>query len=208
MLNNVKILAIGAHADECHISCGGTLRLLQEAGCKCTILHVACHNHIRTVEELKIFDEDIRRCTDILGFRQIIIGDRNNLLYEGDRNDRNLIMEQLEALQPDIFFLMWPKDSHPEHRRVAQTSYDAILNSFWNGKLSNIRESYAYEGASNQSMLYFQPDLYINIEPVAEVLKQAINICIAGKGPFLTKRKVDGISEAGAEIWAEVWRKA
>ena len=191
MEKKIKVLAIGAHADESQGCCGGTLRLLYEAGCECTALHVANHNHFRTEEELKVFDHDISRSCEMLGLREIVIGDRGEHLYEGDRHDRELIMEQLEAIQPDIVFLMWPQDSHPEHRRVAQTSYDAILNSFWNGKLNSVREIYAMEADANQTMMYFQPDFYIVIESVAEVLQKALTICIKGKGELIARRKAD-----------------
>ena len=100
-------------------------------------------------------------------------------------------MEQLEAIQPDIVFIMWPRDSHPEHRRVARTSYDAILNSFWNQKLNSIREIYSYETDANQTMMYFTPDFYIRIEPVKEILKVCIENCIAGKGQMMWQRKMD-----------------
>lgn len=191
MKKKIKVLAVGAHADECQGCCGGTMRLLYEAGCECYALHVANHNHSRTAEELKIFDRDITRSCEMLGMREIVIGDRGNLLYEGDRHDRELIMEQLEAIRPDIVFLMWPQDSHPEHRRVAQTTYDAILNSFWNGKLDCVREIYAMEADANQTMMYFYPDIYIDIEPVAEILREALTICIAGKGEMIARRKAD-----------------
>ena len=191
MEKKTKVLAIGAHADECQGCCGGTMRLLYEAGCECFALHVANHNHLRTEEELKIFDRDITRSCEMLGIHEIVIGDRGNKLYEGDRHDRELIMEQLEAIQPNIVFLMWPQDSHPEHRRVAQTSYDAILNSFWNNKLKSVREIYAMEADANQTMMYFYPDFYINIESVSDVLKEALTICIAGKGKVICQRKVD-----------------
>ena len=191
MEKQVKVLAIGAHADECQMSMGGTLRLLQLAGCDCTVLHVANRNHFRNEEQLKIFDQDITKSCEMLGFREIVIGSRESALYEGDGKDRQLIMEQLEAIQPDIVFIMWPQDSHPEHRRVSQNAYDAILNSFWDQKLSSVREIYAFETDCNQSMQYFLPDLYIRIQDVEEDLKAALKICIAGKGEILWQKKHD-----------------
>ena len=70
MEKTTKILAIGAHADECQGGMGGTLRLLHEAGCDCTILHVANKNHTRTPEQLEIFDRDISRSCEILGVKE------------------------------------------------------------------------------------------------------------------------------------------
>ena len=191
MEKTIKVLAIGAHADECQCCMGGVLRLLQVSGCDCTILHVANRNHFRTPEQLEVFDQDISRSCEILGVKEIVIGSRESSLYDGDGNDRKLIMQQLEAIQPDIVFIMWPQDSHPEHRRVARTSYDAILNSFWDQKLNCIREIYAYESCPNQTMQYFIPDFYIKIEPVKDILKDCIENCIAGKGQVLWQRKVD-----------------
>ena len=138
-----------------------------------------------------VFDRDISRSCEILGAKEIVIGSRESSLYDGDGNDRKLIMEQLEAIQPEIVFIMWPQDSHPEHRRVARTSYDAILNSFWDQKLNSIREIYAYEADPNQAMQYFIPDFYIKIDSVKDILKDCIENCIAGKGPVLWQRKAD-----------------
>jgi len=198
MQKKIKVMAIGAHSDECHFGCGGALRLLVEVECECMMLHVACHNHVRTPEELEVFDADIDHSAELLGCRHLIIGSRESSLYEGDRHDRSLIMEQLEVFQPDLVFLMWPQDSHPEHRRVAQTTYDAILNSLWNNKLPSIREIYAYEAGPSQSMLYFQPDLYIDISSVFEKLENALTVCIAGeKGAELAQSKADCVRFRG-----------
>ena len=190
-MKKIKVLAIGAHADESQCDLGGTLYMLHQAGCDCTVLHVANHNHYRNQEQLKIFDRDITNSCTMLGCREIIIGDRGDRIYNGDRNDRNLIMEQLEAIQPDIVFIMWPEDSHPEHRRTAQTSYDAILNSFWNKKLNSVREIYAYETDPNQCMEYFLPDFYINIQSSEEILRESLRSCIAEKGETIWQRKAD-----------------
>ena len=189
MEKKIKVLAIGAHADECQGGCGGTMLLLHNLGCECYALHVANHNHIRTPEQLEVFDRDISRSCEMLGMREIIIGDRGNRLYEGDRHDRDLIMEQLEKIQPDIVFLQWTRDSHPEHRRVAQTSYDAILNSRFNGKLNSVREIYAMETGVCQAGMYFLPDFFIFIDSVWETLEQALTICIAGKGERIARNK-------------------
>ena len=189
MKKKIKVLAIDAHADECQYGCGGTMRLLYEAGCECYALHVANRNHTRTPKQLKVFDRDISHSCKMLGLHEIVIGDRGNQLYDGDRHDRELIMEQLEKIQPDIVFLQWPQDSHPEHRRVAQTGYDAILNSFWNGKLNCIREIYAMEAGICQSGMYFLPDFFIVIDSVWEILEQALTVCIAGKGEKVAREK-------------------
>ena len=191
MEKKIKILAIGAHADEAQASMGGTLYLLNQAGCDCTILHVANRNHFRTPEQLEIFDRDITESCKKLGAKEIVVGSRDSALYDGDGHDRKLIMEQLEAIQPDIVFIMWPQDSHPEHRRVAQTSYDAILNSFWDQKLNSVKEIYAYEADPNQTMQYFLPDFYIKVESTKDVLQDCLENCIAGKGKVLWQRKAD-----------------
>ena len=80
MKEKIKILAIGAHADECQIGLGGTLHLLHLAGCDCTILHVANHNHSHDAEQLAIFDREMTKSCEMLGAKEDVIGDRGNRL--------------------------------------------------------------------------------------------------------------------------------
>lgn len=180
MEKKIKVMAIGAHADEAHGGCGATLKFLSDLGCECVMLHVANHNHFRTPEELKEFDKNMDNAAQMLGCRHIVIGDRGNRLYEGGREDRELLIEQLRLFQPEIVFLQWPKDSHPEHRRVAQCAYDAILNTFWNQNLSTVREIYAWEAGPNQSMYYFYPDFYISYDEIADTVLKAMEACFPG----------------------------
>lgn len=181
--NKIKVMAIGAHLDECHAGCGATLYMLSRKGCECMMLHVACHNHRHTPENLAAFEARADKAAQMLGCSHKIIGDRGNQLYEGSRADRELIMAELEAFQPNIVFLQWPQDSHPEHRSVALTSYEAILNSFWNQKLNSVREIYAYEAGPSQTMLYFMPDFYINITSVFDLAKEAYDTMFPEQKP-------------------------
>lgn len=186
MEKKIRVMAIGAHADECHAGCGAVLKLLADKGCECAMLHVAYRNRKNTPEERAAYDAIFDNAASMLGCRHITVG-RGNPLYDGDNADRETLMAQLEAFQPDIVFLQWPQDSHPEHRHVAQCSYDAILRSQWNGKLNSVREIYAYEAGANQSMMYFYPDIYICFDSIAGTFFGAMEACFPGNAAKLAE---------------------
>ena len=97
------------------------------------------------------------------------------------------IQAEIEGYQPDILFIQWPKDNHPEHVQVAKASYHALSNSLSIG----IHEVYAFEAGEKQTMDYFVPDFSIDITDAFDTVAQSLK-CYAtdhADGEWLTHEK-------------------
>lgn len=168
-----KILFIGAHNDECEYGTGGIAALLSHAGHEVMFLNVACKRHsVRTPERLKVEEEMERRAAEILGAKKKIVGDRSSSAYFQTPENTEIIMNEIIAFKPDIVFMHWPKDNHIEHREVSRATLDALC-------LAAVRcvipsETYAFEAGPDQTMQYFQPDIYIDITEAAPLVEKSL----------------------------------
>ena len=68
---------------------------------------------------------------------------------------------------------MHPKDNHIEHVECAKTARDAIFAAAVDGFVPN--EIYSFECGPKQTMCYFEPDIYIDIEDKIDEIKAVLN---------------------------------
>ncbi len=169
-----KALFIGAHNDECEYGTGGTAKLLSDLGVDVTFLNVAASWHYNASAEDK--QEIIRQdylAAEILGIKKIIVDNRDNETFICSQENVSLISHYILDINPDMIFIHYPEDNHFEHREVARASYLALTLAAPHGA-NNIKEVYAFEAGSNQTVQYFQPDFGINISSVTEVLERSL----------------------------------
>lgn len=171
---SVKVLFIGAHNDECECDCGGTAKLLHDAGCEVRFLVVAdlWHRDDITEDEKREYEAQSIRAAAILGAEKMTIGPHDAHLYKDGYEQVLKIESIILDYQPDIVFIHWPNDNHLEHRLVAKDSYQAVCIANVNG--ANIREVYAFEAGAGQSQYMFEPDFIINVESVMPDIKESL----------------------------------
>ncbi len=85
-----------------------------------------------------------------------------------------LTEEVIRDVNPDIVFMMHPRDSHIEHEECAITTREALFAAAVDGIAPN--EIYTYECGPNQTMHFFNPDLYINIEKTENKVKDSLMV--------------------------------
>lgn len=166
----MRILAIGAHADDIELGCGGTLARLIENGHQVKCLYTSDSTFTNefgetqrtrdcVVRELK----DAMTCLGVtdyleLGFPSKDIPFSSDLVSEIDK--------VINEFKPDIIFTHWVFDTHQSHKNTAEASISA-------GR--NIKSILMYEpyAPSGRSYMPFRPQMYfdINIDKKISAIK-------------------------------------
>lgn len=120
----MKYLFIGAHADDIEIGCGGTLL---KASKKNQIFNFIATNSeysdengklIRTAQDAK---NDIDRCYQGKKIKNII-GKSKVFYLENNEKLRSELIRIKKKIIPDIVFIPWIHDPHPDHKNLAEAS--------------------------------------------------------------------------------------
>ncbi len=94
---------------------------------------------------------------------------------EADAETLNVVTVWLEEIKPDIVVTHWPLDTHPNHQVASSLVWRSYrARGGWN--------LYFFEVMTDQQTLGFPPTLYLNIESVRAVKREACH-CHASQGP-------------------------
>lgn len=121
----MKVLAIGAHFDDCELGCGGTLAAHRAKGDDVTIYTVTRSGFSNVAqEELRSSDialsegEEAAKRLDC----QLICGEFDTFHVGFDDALNSALFEVIEAQKPDIIYTHWLHDIHHDHSIVAQAT--------------------------------------------------------------------------------------
>ncbi|OGS19539.1 MAG: hypothetical protein A2219_02325 [Elusimicrobia bacterium RIFOXYA2_FULL_50_26] len=117
----MKIIAIGAHPDDLEYGCGGTLYKLSRSHNQVNLLvmtrgEMGGNPEVRQREQEKVADELKAK------------------LYWGRFTDTQIPLQKetintieffIRKIKPDLIFVMFPKDTHQDHRTVAEATITA-----------------------------------------------------------------------------------
>jgi LmbE family N-acetylglucosaminyl deacetylase len=127
----MKYIFIGAHVDDCELSCGGTMAKLAEEGHKVQILSVSICGQ-------QLLADECYQSSTILGAHVWAL----NFTTRGIKNDSQCLADYFYAFKNnyDVFFSHSISDRHPDHRTVAEESkrvFNGNLVTYlspWNGE--------------------------------------------------------------------------
>ena len=131
----LKVVFVGAHVDD-WVDCAGTIARYTRSGHAALLLSftpgdsrsMADMNHLTVDEIAAIRRDDALRGAKILGAELRFLDQHNqNMQVNPEVYDR--FNKMLAAERPDVVFGMWPLEFHPDHRAVANISYNAWLQS-------------------------------------------------------------------------------
>ena len=200
----MKALAIGIHNDDCEYAIGGILALLCEKGWDVTVLNLAPNTHSPTEED----EAQSMQAAKVLGAQKIVFDYTQSEFYRNNEESIEKTKNAIVDIKPDIIFMHYPKDHHSEHVQVAQTTREAIFRAAVAGACPN--EIYAMEFGPMQTMCYFNPDIYINIDSVLDKVEASLlsfNLKHASGTGLVREKKVcarfRGYMGAGAESYGE-----
>jgi len=169
----LKAMFIGAHLDECEYGVGGVAYLLKQKGVETFFYNPATFLHEPpTEEERAVATRQSDEAAALLGAKKEV--DPNTARATSwmcTPEHELLIQRKIEEYQPDLLFIQYPRDNHPEHVEVAKASYLAISHA---ASHIHIKEIYMYEAGIWQTVDYFKPHFAIDITSVMDVVEQSI----------------------------------
>lgn len=165
-----NILAVGAHADDVEIGCGGTVAHHAKKGDNVIILIMAESSYtdyrgrvLRSVEE-GINEEE--NAAKVLGAKIINLGFTNkNVPYSQESIES--INKVIDDNNIDIIYTHWHNDTHQDHMRTTQSVFSAARY------IKNIL-MYEPEYPAGRSFLGFWNQYYIDITSTFDIKMKAL----------------------------------
>ena len=121
-----KILALGAHADDIEIGCGGTiLRFLDENPATevyWVVLGASGQRRTEAVESANLFLENARK-------KEIVIKEFRDGYFPYTGSDIKDFFEELkQKCSPDLILTHYRKDLHQDHRLISELTWNTFRN--------------------------------------------------------------------------------
>ena len=167
---NRNILAVGAHADDVEIGCGGTVARHVEKGDNVIILVMAESSYtyydgtvMRTLEEVEVEE---RSATKVLGAKLINLGfETKNVPYSSESIEA--INKVIDDYDIDTIYTHWYHDTHQDHSRTTQSVISA-------GRYVRNILVYEPEYPAGRSYLGFWNQYYVDITSTFDIKMEAL----------------------------------
>ena len=172
----LRILVIGAHPDDCDITCGGTAALYRQAGHIVKFVSVtngeSGHHRIFGDELTAIRRAEAKAAGDVLGIEYDVLDFPDGRL-EPSYEARCVIIRLIREFQPDLILAPRPNDYHPDHRYTSQLVCDAAYMVTVPAVVPDapaLRDNpaIAYVADNFQKPVPFEPTVVVDIEPTIE----------------------------------------
>ena len=166
-----NVLAVGAHADDVEIGCGGTVALHAGNGDEVIILIMAESSYtyydgrvLRSKEEGGIEEESAAK---VLGAKKLInLGfETKNVPYSQESVEA--VNEIIDKYEIEIIYTHWYHDTHQDHRRTTQ----AVLSA---GRYVKNILMYEPEYPAGRSYSGFHNQYYVDITSTFEIKMEAL----------------------------------
>jgi len=169
-MSGKNVLAVGAHADDVEIGCGGTVALHTQRGDKVIILIMAESAYtyydgrvLRTEEEWKTEEA---RGAEVLGAKLINLGFKTKEVPYS-RESIESINRVIDEYNIDMIYTHWYHDSHQDHRRTTQSVLSA-------GRYVKNILMYEPEYPAGRSYLGFRNQYYVDITSTFDIKMEAL----------------------------------
>ncbi|WP_226666846.1 bacillithiol biosynthesis deacetylase BshB1 [Metabacillus litoralis] len=183
MSKQLDILAFGAHPDDVEIGMGGTISKYVNQGLKIGIcdLTMAELSSNGTVE---LRQKEAKHAASILGVSeriQLSLPDRGLFLTEASIN---LIVSIIRKYKPDIVFVPYFEDRHPDHGHCAKLVEEALFSA----GIKNYKDQSGHSSHRVRDLYYYmingfhKPDFVIDI---SDTIQTKINSLEAYKSQFV-----------------------
>jgi LmbE family N-acetylglucosaminyl deacetylase len=161
----LKIAVTGGHPGDPEYGCGGTIARLTALGHEVVLLYLNDGAWQQISAETRI--TEAKKACEILKARPAYANQVNGHAVV-DNDHYHSFQAIIEAENPDAVFTHWPIDNHPDHRAIANLTYEA-----WK-QLKHKYPLYYYEVSDGDDTTQFPaPTHYVDITDVAETKKAA-----------------------------------
>ncbi len=125
----MNVLAIGCHPDDIEVACAGTLARYVKEGHNVTVCHVAngdMGHAIIMPPELRVMRiKEAQTAGKLAGIKVVTCDIGDVMVYEGQKEQRDLVIDVIREAQPDVIITHSPDDYMPDHVAVSRLVFDA-----------------------------------------------------------------------------------
>jgi N-acetylglucosamine malate deacetylase 1 len=177
----VRVLAVGAHPDDLVILCGGTLARYVAEGHEVTMVDVTRGDRgsfVHTSDEIAaIRSIESERAATVIGASYAGMGLSDGDVLSQDRRQREMFIDLVRSVRPDVIISHSPNDYMADHNEVARLVFDtSFLSSL--PLLVTSRPAHAVVPALYQMDTLagagFVPTEYVDISAVIETKVRAL----------------------------------
>ncbi len=174
--DTLKILALGAHPDDCDVKAAGLGALYRRAGHEVRFVSVtngdAGHHKLSGTDLAEIRRQEAKAAGDVLGIRYDVL-DYHDGQLEPTLEARFEIIRLIRGFEPDLILTHRPNDYHPDHRYTSQLVCDAaymVTVPAIVPEVPALRDNpvIAYLSDHFTRPYPFSPSVIVDIEPVIE----------------------------------------
>ena len=159
-----KIVVTGGHPGDPEYACGGTIARLASSGHEVVLLYL---NNGEWETSAAIRMAEAKKACEILKARPIYADQKNGHAIV-DNDHYQSFQKLLTTENPDAVFTHWPIDNHPDHRAIANLTYEA-----WK-QMRHRFALYYFEVSDGEDTVQFPaPTHYVDITSVAETKRAA-----------------------------------
>lgn len=173
------VLVLAPHMDDEVIACGGTLRKMADAGKEISVLFMTDGRNgdadLRTMGPeaqkqrqealVSIRKEEARQAAAILGIQSLFFLDAEDGKLQSNPETQEKIVKVLREVQPDLLFIPFFMEDHPDHRATAHLLLDATR-----------REAPALTCFAYEVWTPLLPNCLVEITSVAETKRAALSV--------------------------------
>ena len=172
----LRIIAFGAHPDDCELDAGGTAARWAKLGHKVKFISVTNgdigHHQMAGATLARRRAAEVRRCAEILGVTTEVLDNHDGELMPTLEN-RRAIVRLIRDWKADLVISPRPNDYHPDHRYTAVLVQDAAFMVIVPGFCPDVpalrkNPVFMYSEDGFKKPCPFTPDVVVPIDPVLE----------------------------------------
>ncbi|MCX6016581.1 MAG: PIG-L family deacetylase [Chloroflexales bacterium] len=176
MLNQLRILIIGAHPDDCEFTAAGTAALWAKRGDRVCFVSVsngdAGHHELGGARLAQRRHGEALAAAAIIGIDYVILDNHDGEILP-TLSIRYQLIDLIRTYKPDLILSPRPNDYHPDHRYTAQLIQDAaymvtvpnvragVPNLMYNPVIAYVSDTF-------QKPYPFAPDVVVAIDATVE----------------------------------------
>lgn len=160
------VLGVGAHYDDCVFGISGTLLQAVRKNHRVVILSlIGDYSKWKPVGEGRSQEliDGTTRISKEYGVEMRYLGFRS-MGFEHNQESKRAVSEAIADIEPDVAFMLWPRDTHPDHEAASAVSKTALR---WAGTVldkdvKRPRKIYQFDNGPRHTR-GFEPDAYVDV---------------------------------------------
>jgi LmbE family N-acetylglucosaminyl deacetylase len=163
----MNILAFGCHPDDVEVACAGTLVKYKKQGHHVVVCHMTNGNMGHVIiepDELgEIRKAEAKKAGSIAGI-EVITCDVGDLVVYDNKEQRDMVVDVIRYVKPDVIITHSPTDYMPDHVAVSKLVFDASFAAsvphYGRGEAAGLTPIYYMDTLAGVN---FQPTEYVDI---------------------------------------------